>query len=278
MTGSRRAFRVAYDGRRFYGFQRQPDVPTVSDAVLDACRALGVCDDVPDGYAAAGRTDAGVSAVAQTVAFDCPDWCTPRALNSELPADVRAWASADAPPDFHATHAAARREYVYFLYAPPPAFDDGRAREALVALAGEHDFHNLTTDDTGTVRTLDLDAEREGDFLAVTVAADGFPRHLVRRLVALVRAVGSGAASPAKVERVLAAEPLDGRGGVPAAPPEPLVLSAVDYPGLPFVVDGDAASTADEVFEGKRVDGLVAARVAGAVCDSIASGSGPKNS
>jgi tRNA pseudouridine38-40 synthase len=273
----RRAFRVAYDGRRFYGFQRQPDVPTVSDAVLDACRSLGVCEDVPEGYAAAGRTDAGVSAVAQTVAFDCPDWCTPRALNAELPADVRAWASADAPDDFHATHDATRRSYTYFLYSPPP-FDDDRARDALDALDGEHDFHNLTTDATGTVRTLDLGAERDGDFLVLSVAADGFPRHLVRRLVALVRAVGSGAAEVAKVDRVLGAEPLDGREGVPSAPPEPLVLSSVSYPALSFAVDEDATASTDEVFEEKRVDGLVAARVAGAVCDSIGQGSGRERS
>jgi tRNA pseudouridine38-40 synthase len=278
MTGTRRAFRVAYDGRRFHGFQRQPDVPTVSDAVLDACRALGICEDVPTGYAAAGRTDAGVSAVAQTVAFDCPDWCTPRALNSELPADVRAWASADAPAGFHATHDATRREYVYYLYAPPSAFDDERARGALDALCGEHDFHNLTTDDAGTVRTLDADAERDGDFLVVGVGADGFPRHLVRRLVSLVRAVGTGDAPPDKVDRVLAPAPLSGRAGVPSAPPDPLVLSSVTYPGLSFAVDADAASSTVAAFRERRVDGLVAARVAGAVCDSIAHRSGSDGS
>ena len=60
-----RAFRVAYDGRPYSGFQRQPDVPTVEDTLLDALRALGVFEgsDVPPGYAAAGRTDAGVSAL-----------------------------------------------------------------------------------------------------------------------------------------------------------------------------------------------------------------------
>ena len=47
---------------------------------------------------AAGRTDAGVSALAQTVAFDAPEWLTPRALNAELPAEIRAWASADVMP------------------------------------------------------------------------------------------------------------------------------------------------------------------------------------
>jgi tRNA pseudouridine(38-40) synthase len=74
------AYRVAYDGRPFHGFQRQPDVATVEDALFDALRNLGVlADDAakPAGYAAAGRTDAGVSAVAQTVAFEAPEWLTP---------------------------------------------------------------------------------------------------------------------------------------------------------------------------------------------------------
>ncbi|MFC6766564.1 tRNA pseudouridine(38-40) synthase TruA, partial [Natrinema soli] len=56
-----RAFRVAYDGTGYHGFQRQPDVSTVEDAIFDALRALEVLDpdaDKPAGYAAAGRTDA----------------------------------------------------------------------------------------------------------------------------------------------------------------------------------------------------------------------------
>ncbi|MFC6730557.1 tRNA pseudouridine(38-40) synthase TruA, partial [Natronoarchaeum mannanilyticum] len=71
-----RAYRIAYDGQPYRGFQRQPDVPTVEGEILDALDALSVLDDreVPEGYAAAGRTDAGVSALAQTVAFEAPDW------------------------------------------------------------------------------------------------------------------------------------------------------------------------------------------------------------
>ena len=116
-----RAFRIAYDGREYYGFQRQPDVPTVENAIFDALDRLGV--EIPAGgkptdYAAAGRTDAGVSALAQTIAFDAPTWLTPRALNAELPADIRAWASAEPPSDFHATHHATQREYTYHCYWP----------------------------------------------------------------------------------------------------------------------------------------------------------------
>jgi tRNA pseudouridine38-40 synthase len=260
---SMRAFRIAYDGRPYSGFQRQPDVPTVEDALLDALRGLGAladAADTPPGYAAAGRTDAGVSALAQTVAFEAPDWLTPAAFNAELPAAIRAWASADVPADFHATHDATRRSYRYHLYGP--ALDDGRVRGALDRLSGDHDFHNLTTDDEGTVRTLDADCIRDGDFLVLTLAADGFARHMVRRVVALVQAVGSGASDRDRVERVLGPDPLDGPGGVPTAPATPLVLADVTYPGVAFDTDAQAVESAREVFGERRIDGLIAARVA----------------
>ena len=264
-----RAFRVAYDGRPYSGFQRQPDVPTVEDTLLKALRALGVFEgsDVPPGYAAAGRTDAGVSALAQTVAFDAPDWLTPAAFNAELPGTVRAWASADVPDDFHATHDATRRTYRYHLYGP--TLDDDRVRAALDRLAGQGDFHNLTTDDEGTVRTLDTDCVRDGDFLVLTLAAGGFARHMVRRVVALVRAVGSGESDPDRVERVLGSEPLDGPAGVATAPATPLVLVDVSYPGVTFAVDPEAAESARDAFGERRVEARTAARVVGDLYDGL---------
>jgi tRNA pseudouridine38-40 synthase len=277
-----RAFRVAYDGRPFYGFQRQPSVPTVEDSLFDALRRLDVLGDdadKPQGYAAAGRTDAGVSAVAQTVAFECPAWCSPRALNSELPGSVRAWAVADVPDDFHATHHAVRRRYTYHLYAPRPGtdsldgrahVDDERARAALAALSGEHDFHNLTPDETGTVRDLTTDLTRDGAFLTVRVESDGFARELVRRLVSLVHAVGSGAAAVEKVERVLGPEPIDGPEGVPPAPATPLVLTGVDYPETAFDPDEAALASARTAFGEQAVDG----RVRGRVADEVLAGLG----
>ncbi|NHN46951.1 tRNA pseudouridine(38-40) synthase TruA [Halostella sp. JP-L12] len=261
------AYRIAYDGRPYHGFQRQPDVPTVEDAVFDALRDLGVSDGAPPGYAAAGRTDAGVSAVAQTVAFDAPEWLSPAAFNGELPASVRAWARADAPDGFHATHHATAREYVYHLYAPDA--DAGRARTALDRLRGEHDFHNLTPDDEGTVRDLDASLVVDGDYLVLTFRAGGFARQLVRRLVSLARAVATGEAAMEKIERVLAPEPLPGHEGIPPAPAYPLVLVDAEYPDLTFAVDEDAAESAQAVFGGKRVEWRTRARVAGEMADRL---------
>ena len=283
-----RAFRLAYDGRPFYGFQRQPSVPTVEGALFDALCALSVMPsevNKPTGYAAAGRTDAGVSAVAQTVAFECPDWLSPRALNSELPATIRAWASADVGDDFHATHDPVRREYVYQLYAPqarddadspPPngrtldgrsTIDDDRAAEAVDALNGHHDFHNLTPDDTGTDRDLTATLDRDGDMLVVTIAAGGFPRHFVRRFIAVVQAVGSGSKSLAWIEQLLGDDPVDPRPQT--ASPEPLVLSAVEYPGIDFECDPHATASGVAAFGERALDAFVGYRVSTTLADHL---------
>ncbi len=262
-----RAYRIAYDGRPYHGFQRQPDVPTVEDAILDALRELDVLhgeQGVPAGYAAAGRTDAGVSAVAQTVGFEAPTWLTPAALNGELPADVRAWASAEASEEFHATHDASAREYTYFLHAPDAPVH--RARRALDALAGEHDFHNLTHDETGTVRDLSTELEHDDPFLVLSFRAGGFPRQFVRRAVSLVADVARGDSFD-RIERALAAEPLSGPDGISPAPAYPLVLAAVVYPDLAFDVDEAAAESAREVFEARQVKHATLARVAGTLAD-----------
>ena len=267
-----RAYRIAYDGTGYYGFQRQPDVPTVEEALFDALAALGLAVDRgpgenrPAGYTAAGRTDAGVSALAQTVAFEAPDWLTPAALNGELPASVRAWASASVDEDFHATVDATRREYVYYRFAPE--LDDDLAASALERLAGEHDFANLTTDETGTVRTLETDCERHGEFLEICVAADGFPRHLVRRVVTLVSDVAAGRAPLDRVDRLLDPSPVRGKLGVGPAPGAGLVLWNVAY-GVDFTVDEQARASARTVFDEQYRDRQTAARVAGRIRDGL---------
>ena len=264
-----RAFRLAYDGREFYGFQRQPDVPTVEGTLLDTLEAGGIVDGggTPPGYAAAGRTDAGVSAVAQTVAFEAPDWCTPAALNGRLPGSIRAWAAADVPDEFHATHSASERRYTYHLHAPDA--DDRTAREATDRLSGEHDFHNLTSDETGTVRDASVRVERDGEFLVVTVAAGGFPRGFVRRLVGVLAEVAIDGQSLARVDEVLSDESLQGGRGVPRMAPEPLVLTGVTYPDVTFSVDEEALESARGVFGQRRVHALERVRVTESVLDGL---------
>ncbi|MFB6134894.1 MAG: tRNA pseudouridine(38-40) synthase TruA [Halanaeroarchaeum sp.] len=267
MPPSRTAYRIAYDGRPFQGFQRQPDVPTVEDSIFDALRALSVFEgDRPPGYSAAGRTDAGVSAVEQTIALDAPEWLEPSVLNAELPDAVRAWAAASVSSDFHATHHPAWRAYRYHLYAP--ALDDGRVRTALESLAGEHDFHNLTPDDENTVRRLRGRVDRDDDYLLLTLRAGGFAREMVRRIVSLLRAVGAGDAPTAKVDRVLGTDPIDGPAGVPPAPAYPLVLWRVAY-DADFRIDTDAAGATSDAFDRRAIEDRTRSRVGEAIASRI---------
>ncbi|WP_299235333.1 tRNA pseudouridine(38-40) synthase TruA [Natronomonas sp.] len=256
-----RAFRLAYDGTDYRGFQRQPHGNTVENELFDALRALGVdfVEGSPAGYAAAGRTDAGVSARAQTVAFEAPEWLAPRALNGELPAPVRVWASAAVPGSFHATHDAEARAYRYFLHR---AGDDEAAETAAATLSGRHDFHNFTPDAEGTVRELSVSIRREDAFLVVDCRAGGFSRELVRRIVSALAAVSTGERSPEFLERALSSEPLSGPEGIAPAAPEPLVLVDVEYPAAEFAVDDRALASAREVFESRRRRRLAGARVA----------------
>lgn len=261
------AFRVAYDGRRFHGFQRQPDVATVEDTLFSAIDALGIGDDreePPAGYAAAGRTDAGVSALAQTVAFRAPDWVTPTALNGELPTDVRIWARTPVPDPFHPRYDATDRTYVYFL--PAAGMDLRRARAVCAAVEGTHEFANLTSDSANTVRSLrDVSLQAIGPFLRLSVRAAGFLREQVRRLATLVRTVGTGERSPAAVDRVLSSEPLDGPAGIAPSPPEYLVLTDVTYPEQTFQADHETRTAVHDAFADKRRHHAAVSRVMGAI-------------
>ena len=265
-----RAFRLAYDGQGYKGFQRQPDVETIEDVLFDALRALGILGanaSKPEGYAAASRTDAGVSALAQTVSFARPDWLVPRALNAELPATIRVWASAEVSADFHATHDATAREYTYHLHAPDA--DSEAVRAVLDALSGTHDFHNLTPDEHDTTRTLDAWVDADDPFLELGFRAGGFSRQLVRRAVSLVREIAVGERPFSHVERVLSAEEIDGPVGVGPAPAYPLVLTAVEYPTLEFEIGEAAAASARQVFTTRRAEHETRARVADTVAEGI---------
>jgi tRNA pseudouridine38-40 synthase len=86
-----RAFRVAYDGGLFHGFQRQPDVPTVEERVFDALRELAMLGSAagkPPGHAA-GRTDANVSAAAQTVSVRVPRMADASGAQQRTPGKIK---------------------------------------------------------------------------------------------------------------------------------------------------------------------------------------------
>lgn len=243
------AYRLAYDGRSYHGFQRQPDVQTIEGEVLSALRSLDILDgteSVPEGYSAAGRTDAGVSAVAQTVAFDAPEWLDPQAFNSRLPDAIRVWARTEVPDYFHATHDATQRTYRYYLWAPEGDLE--LAQIAADRLSGTHDFHNLTSAEDQTTRNLAVSVSSDGPIFEVVCQAEGFVHELVRRIASLIEAIATEAASPDRVGTVLSEDSLQGSRGVGPARPEPLVLTAVTYPTVDFTPAPETVSKVASQF------------------------------
>ena len=163
---------IAYDGTAFWGFQAQPDFRTVEGELRSALRTLGWQGET---LLSGGRTDAGVHAAGQVIAFDL-EWKHPpgelhRALNALLPEDISCPALRQAAADFHPRYHALRRCYRYRLYLAPwpdplrdrfslrawPAPDADLMVEAAQALLGKHDFGafgSAPREGSHTVRTV----------------------------------------------------------------------------------------------------------------------------
>ncbi|HET9554268.1 MAG TPA: tRNA pseudouridine(38-40) synthase TruA [Anaeromyxobacteraceae bacterium] len=254
MERRRYALRLLYDGRAFRGFQRQPGLPTVQEAIEAGLTRLGVKATLE----VAARTDAGVSAVDQVVSFPVRAALDPaalrRAVNEAAPEGLICLAAARAPASFHARSSALGRRYVYLVGAPPPpevapwcwslpderAFpglaaprlDAGAMRQALSYAVGEHDFAGFARpgEQRGSVRTVTRADVVEADGLplyAVVLEGRGFLRAMVRNLVGTAVAAGLGLTPPTQLRDLLAAR---GRYRGVRAPGWGLTLASVSYP------------------------------------------------
>ncbi len=255
MAGTRIALGLEYDGRAFCGWQTQPSGCAVQDHVE---RALAGIAGTPVATICAGRTDAGVHALAQVVHFDTdverPDTAWVRGGNALLPPAVAiTWARA-VHGDFHARYSALRRSYRYVLLnrsVRPAAdagrvgwfhlsLDEGRMQVAASALIGEHDFSAFRSSECqakSPVRVVHgIDIRRNGDYLVMDFCANAFLHHMVRNIVGALVYVGKGAREPGWTAELLA-----GRDRTRAAPTfdaAGLYLSGVEYDrafGLPAI-------------------------------------------
>ena len=238
---------IEYDGRDFVGWQRQANGFSVQEAVETAIQRFSSEQVTVFG---AGRTDAGVHALAQVVHVDL---ATPtdahtvmRAINFHLkPHPVVVLASEAAPDDFHARFSATARCYLYrIVNRPAPlTIDRGRAwhvagrlnakamQRAAQGLLGHHDFTTFrakTCQADSPVKTLDaLAVARHGPEIRVRAVARSFLHHQVRNMVGTLKLVGEGKRSEADVQVALAAR--DRAAGGPTAPACGLYLAEVRY-------------------------------------------------
>jgi tRNA pseudouridine38-40 synthase len=207
MPSRRFRARVEYDGTDFAGFQVNPGKRTVQGVLEDALNRLDGGGGRVEG---AGRTDAGVHATGQVIAFSYggPIGATElgRALDAHLPKDVAVHAVRPALAGFNPRYAARYREYRYTVWNGPR--DPLRERTALgvripldtAAMArvgsifiGRHDFQAFGASDRSTVRTvMSVRVRRNGRTVTIDVRADSFLRGMVRRMVACLLEVGLG--------------------------------------------------------------------------------------
>lgn len=218
---------MEFDGTDFFGWQRQArtNERTVQAVVENAVARL------PGRYGpviAAGRTDAGVHAVAMVAHIDIdneiPDEKLRLALNAHLPRDVAVLSVATADPDFQAQFDCRYRRYLFRLRVVRDeprgtALDRNRVlavyrhldvpamQAACAAFVGRHDFASLATQETrSTVRTVYLcELREEAGELRLHIAAEGFLRNMVRTIVGTLIWVGQGRLRPDDVSLLIAA-------------------------------------------------------------------------
>jgi tRNA pseudouridine38-40 synthase len=239
---------LEYDGTGLVGWQRQPSGLSVQEILETAVeRFCGAAVRVHG----AGRTDAGVHALAQVAHLDLPREADPDEIRGALNHHVRPHAVSvlmvePALQTFNARTSARGRHYRYRILnrrAPPalerdrvwhvgPPLDVAAMQEGAGHLLGKHDFSTFRDSlcqAKSPIKTLDgLDIGRVGEEVVIEARARSFLHHQVRNIVGTLKLVGLGKWSSLRVKRALEAR--DRRAGGPTAPAQGLALVAVIYP------------------------------------------------
>lgn len=241
---------LQYDGTAYCGFQVQQNGVSVCQVVQNALEAvLGSRPPVKG----CGRTDAGVHALGYALNFHAetaiPLQKLPLALNTRLPADVRAVAARQVPESFHARYSAQTKTYLYrirlgavdspfdaaYYYRLPGPLDLSAMRQAARDVCGSHDFIAFCSAGSevaargDTVRTVTAcGVDRTGDTLAITVTADGYLYNMVRILAGTLVRVGQGRIPADGIPAILESRQRANAG--PTLPAKGLFLKEVCYP------------------------------------------------
>jgi tRNA pseudouridine38-40 synthase len=212
--------RVEYDGTDFAGFAVQPGRRTVQGELERALARLSAGRH--HRVEGAGRTDAGVHAAGQVIAFTydgrLSDVELASAVQALLPADIALGPLQRVALDYRPRYRALRREYRYRIWNGPPSplreryalgvrepLDTAAMRAAAAQLVGRHDFAAYGGRHRQPVRTIErIEIRRVGALITINVVGDAFLRQMVRRVVAALLRVGHGRATPAEVADALA--------------------------------------------------------------------------
>ncbi|MFZ5863516.1 MAG: tRNA pseudouridine(38-40) synthase TruA [Nitrospirota bacterium] len=199
---------IEYDGSRYRGWQEQSNAMTVQEVIKNALNEV-----LGNEYqmAGAGRTDAGVHALAQVVSLHSARAMAPAVLldelNRRLTKDVNILTIDPAAPDFHARHSAVARYYLYQISLRRTAFaknycwwvkqalDLGAIDRSLPAFLGLHDYEAFADkrmgDGSTKVKVDDLRVTRHGELLLIRIGASHFLWKMVRRIVGVLVKIGT---------------------------------------------------------------------------------------
>lgn len=239
---------IEYDGGPFMGWQRQAHGPSVQQSIEEAIKGITHEDVV---LHAAGRTDAGVHALAMTAHVDIQKPITPHRLadgtNAKLrPLPIAILAVQEVDDDFHARFSCTGRRYVYRIAnrRAPLALDAGKAwrvpvvlhadamNRAAQVLVGRHDFttfRSVHCQSDSPVKTLDrLTVRRMGEVIEIEATARSFLHHQVRSMVGCLELVGRGKWTKADLKAALEAKERAALGF--NAPPDGLYFVEASYP------------------------------------------------
>ena len=239
---------VEYEGTRYHGFQIQTREPTIQGE-LERVLMVVTGEEIRISYA--GRTDQGVHAKGQVVAFRTASPLSPktiaRALNHYLPDDIAVRDAFSVDDDFDPRRDALSREYCYYIwnsstssplmrrtsYFVPRTLEIEAMNEACQAIVGTHDFAPFATSLGGrksTVRTVyRAMVDREGDLVSCHVQANSFLTHQVRRTMGSLVKVGVGKSNVTEFKDILWSKEPAIAG--PTLPGHGLCLLNVNYPG-----------------------------------------------
>jgi tRNA pseudouridine38-40 synthase len=247
-TPVRLAFRVSYLGSRFYGSQMQAAHRTVEGEFVAACQRLSLFSDWRKaGFLSAGRTDRGVHACGQVIAFttDAPDRAR-TVINTQLPPDLWCSEYADVYPEFHPRYDAKSRTYRYYFSNRP--HNPEAMNRASQHFLGNHNFSNFArVKGKNPYRNiLAAQVEVKDGFVFFEVKAESFLWHQVRCMAAALLLVGDGEADEESIARLLEA---DADRPLQPAPAEGLILWDTDC-GIvwtPVTVEGQSGAFIDHL-------------------------------
>lgn len=247
----RYAFLVAYEGSSYYGFVRQPGVPTVEGELLRAMRECGLFSSLRESrYQVAARTDRGVAALAQVVAMNTLKVPDVEEINSRLPGDVAVLGFGAADSDYNPRRDVVAKHYRYVCEIPEN-FDVELAKRAASMLIGKHDFKFFCAREKGktTVGRVILAKVEAGGHLTFDFVAPAFLRQQVRRMVQALLEVGTGAVDVEYFRRALEGE---APSSFRPAPPEGLFLAGISYRKLVIQRDEKAVERFVSYLRGRR--------------------------